>query len=546
MCRSSDTGHAPAVACAALAAAFFAAAWRFMTFPGFNNDHYAHVARAYQILLGEWPVRDFVDPGMPLMYVVSAAARAVAGPALLTEFRVVAGGFAVGAACTVIAAAKLSRSVAVALVVAAVEVIVNPRSFGYPKILLYALAAVVIVHAARRPTSRAIAALGIVSAMAFLFRHDHGLFIGTAAVATVLMASRGEGSRVTARRVAVLGAWIGGLLAPWALFVQFHLGLAEYVASAIMFSRAEAVGTTLRTIPALQWPLDTKANALSWLFYVFHVLPFLSLALVARRHAAGREAWPGESVAVAALAVMAIPVNVVFMRDSLEGRVPDAIVPAALLGAWLLGLAFRRDADRFRPARIVCAAIALVLTMGAVFYAADVREQLGRTGVLSRPEAVRARAGDLWERLNRTMPERDHVPSRYSRAMLPYIEYVRRCTSRDDRLMMTGLFPEVYVIADRGFAGGHMALQPGFYTAETEEARTIARLERQSVPFVLLVESLEPDLRSEMPRLFAYLDQRYRPMTHIAVPETKGVRVNVEQRRDARGVDPLTGWPCFR
>jgi hypothetical protein len=51
------------VVIAAAVAAFASASWRFLSFSGFNNDHYVHVARAYQILLGEWPVRDFVDPG---------------------------------------------------------------------------------------------------------------------------------------------------------------------------------------------------------------------------------------------------------------------------------------------------------------------------------------------------------------------------------------------------------------------------------------------------------------------------------------------------
>ena len=46
--------------------------WRFLTFTGFSNDHYAHLALAQQMLLGEHPIRDFSDPGWPLTYVVSA------------------------------------------------------------------------------------------------------------------------------------------------------------------------------------------------------------------------------------------------------------------------------------------------------------------------------------------------------------------------------------------------------------------------------------------------------------------------------------------
>ena len=44
--------------------------FRFLSLPGFSNDHFVHLSGAAQMLLGDWPVRDFVDPGLPLMYVV--------------------------------------------------------------------------------------------------------------------------------------------------------------------------------------------------------------------------------------------------------------------------------------------------------------------------------------------------------------------------------------------------------------------------------------------------------------------------------------------
>jgi len=83
---------------AAGAVALLTMAWGFLAFAGFNNDHYIHLAGAQQMLLGEWPIRDFVDAGLPLMYAVHAAAQAVFGPALGVEWAVVAAGFGIGAA----------------------------------------------------------------------------------------------------------------------------------------------------------------------------------------------------------------------------------------------------------------------------------------------------------------------------------------------------------------------------------------------------------------------------------------------------------------
>jgi hypothetical protein len=48
-----------------------AAAFRWLTLTEFLNDHFDHVALAQQLRLGSMPLRDFVDEGMPLMYLVS-------------------------------------------------------------------------------------------------------------------------------------------------------------------------------------------------------------------------------------------------------------------------------------------------------------------------------------------------------------------------------------------------------------------------------------------------------------------------------------------
>ena len=89
-------------------------AWRFLTFTGFTNDHYAHLALAQQWLLGDRPVRDFTDPGWPLTYLLSAAAWRVAGDAMWVEWALAATALAIAAACTVIAAHRLSGSLTIA------------------------------------------------------------------------------------------------------------------------------------------------------------------------------------------------------------------------------------------------------------------------------------------------------------------------------------------------------------------------------------------------------------------------------------------------
>src|SRR5688572_32846635 len=95
-----------------LALALFAVAlaWRLLTFTGFTNDQYGHLALAHQLLLGDRPIRDFFDPGWPLQYLASAAAWQMVDGAMFGEWAVAALAFAGGAAFTALAAYRLSGS----------------------------------------------------------------------------------------------------------------------------------------------------------------------------------------------------------------------------------------------------------------------------------------------------------------------------------------------------------------------------------------------------------------------------------------------------
>ena len=168
-------------------------AWRFLTFTGFSNDDYAHVALAQQMLLGDRPIRDFSDPGWPLTYLLSAAAWLIAGDTLGAEWAITAGGFALGAACTVAAAYRLGGLVPIAILVTLLEIVIHPRSFSYPKVLAYAAGAWAMTALAAGPSLRRIVLMSGAIAAAFLLRHDHGLFLGAASAVCVGLASRGNG-----------------------------------------------------------------------------------------------------------------------------------------------------------------------------------------------------------------------------------------------------------------------------------------------------------------------------------------------------------------
>lgn len=531
---------------AAAAAVFLGAVcWQFATYNGFPNDHYFHVARAQQMLLGEWPVRDFVDPGAPLQYVISAAARWLFGDGAAPELFVVTLGIAVGAAATVVCGTWLGRSVIVATGVALLQILASPRSYSYPKLLLYGIAGCVIVAVVSNATRARLLGAAVLTAVAFLMRHDHGLFIGVACAAAIGLSAPGIVPAL--RRCAIFGAAVIVLLAPWALWVQSYQGLVSYFEMGIAVSRREADISLLRDLPQLQLTAGlTTANVHAWMYYLYWSLPIVCVLIAVGRRITRREQWPGEWVAVCAIAILALALDATFLRNPLETRLADAVVPASLLGAWLLGLAWRVRTPL--PAalilRIACAAI-VVLTSIAIWRIGDASDKLDEVGVFDDLEHVQEHLAAVVQAV--TQPEMDvrKLPSRVSAGLVPFFHYVDRCTGPNDRLLVSGPYPDVFVLARRGFAAGHIAFLEGWYTSDADQALSLDRMHRQSVPFVVLPLDDQDTFARNFPQVLAHVENAYELMADLPADGLKGIRVLVERARPRTGTDATTGWPCF-
>ena len=104
-------------------------ALRFLSSVRFTNDEYIQLAGAQQMLFGEWPTRDFLDPGLPLSYAASAASQLIFGRTLFAEAMLTSVAFGLAAALTVVAARRLSGSLLVGIVAALMEVAIFPRGW---------------------------------------------------------------------------------------------------------------------------------------------------------------------------------------------------------------------------------------------------------------------------------------------------------------------------------------------------------------------------------------------------------------------------------
>src|SRR6185503_7489747 len=513
-----------------------AVAWRFLTFTGFSNDHYAHLAMAQQVLMGDLPIRDFADPGWPLTYTLTALGWLVTGKTMATEWVISTAGFAIGAACTVAAAYRLSGSLAIATAVTLIEIVIFPRAYSYPKVLIYAAGAWALLALATQPSRRRLLLMAAIIAVAFLFRHDHGLFIGVGSAVCVAMASRADGVDVALRRVALLTTATAMFLVPWIIFVVLNGGMFAYLEAGLDYSRAEANATRLDA-----WPL---AGPAAWLFWLYWGVTLVSGLVSGNRFLKGRERWPGETAAVIALIVIAVLVNASFLRESLDVRVSDAVVPAALLGAWLLGLCWVPAwQPRVGQRAVQLATIVIVLiSAGSAARVAGFAGQYDDSGVAGGIGGIREHAAEVSQLLR--SQHRQDVPSRYSLALRPFFDYVDRCTAPSDRLIVTGEFPDVLVLAGRRFAGDGIVFG-SWYSSVTHQDRTIVRLRADPALFVLHMGDDEA-FRMKYPVVATFLDGSYRAMADIPVDEGGTIQILVEQSRRATRVDPSTGWPCFK
>ncbi len=502
---------------------------------GFPNDHFLHLAGAQQMLFGEWPTRDFQDPGLPLMYAASAAAQALLGRTLLAEAVLVALAFTVAAGLTSAAVLELAGTRTLAWIAALLEVAVFPRTYGYPKVLLYAAGFLLMQRYITRPTAGRRIALAACVVGAFLFRHDHGAFLGIGGALTVLLTPGPDGWRGAAGRAGGFVCITAGLLAPYLIYVQVYRGLWPYLRTGIEFTAREAQRQWH------VWPsLFTERPLESALIYEYYLLPVAALLClsVLRREVASLAL----TARVLPVAVVALLVNYSFLRDPLNTRLPDAIVPAVILGAWLTSRAFRAGPRRWIAAP--AAVLLLGLFSGSVLIAGGTIEQLDRAGLLASWRRVPAQAADVTTAL-RARAAPSQIPSRATGNLTTFLAYVERCTTAEQRLLVAGFLPEVPVLAGRRFAGGQSTFVPGYYHSDDDQKLVLRRLRGEVVPFALLPADYGSEIDQAFPLVAAYLRARYIPLATLGDDEETSVQVLIDSTIRTADRDAATGWPCL-
>jgi hypothetical protein len=508
---------------------------------GLSDDHYMHLAWAQQLLLGAIPGRDFVEIGMPLKIALSAVAQYLS-PGPFSEVCLTAAMIGLAAGLTCVAGTRLSGSLWIGCAAALLELMLYPRPYNYPKLLVPAATLVVFDWYLRQPSQRRMWPLAVWTLIAVLLRHDLGLYAGIA-IGVGLIAAHWSSARAAAR---ALGAFIAStalVALPYIAFVEATEGIVEHVRAGAEFSAGEAhqLLVAWRSLPQLT--LATVGNdpeaAAGMAFYAAYLLVVVAALLLPLARSS-----EARSRAIAAIVLLAAYLPVI-LRHPLTARVPDLGAVIALAAAWTVGASVR--ALRRRPAAAVFPATALaaisVAVVAALAVSAWTLGQLpdhwratrlaGGFANASDRLASRKQSGTIW-------PWDDYWPAG---APPEAIRYLNECTAPTDRFLVSWTAPHYFFFAQRGFAAGHPWFIMRGFQAHEDQQRMISRLAAESVPVVLINET-DRTFASAYPEVAQYLARTYRPAGRFTIRGGDEIALMVSQGvRAARTHEP-TGWPC--
>lgn len=541
-----STRAQPLVLLASVAVTLLAFLFRLSAFNGFENDHFMHVVWARQLLFGDWPGRDFVEPGMPLVVVLSALGQRI-WPGFLSEAVLGIAMVSLAAGFTCAVAAGLTRSIAAGVTAGVLVAASYPRLYSYPKLLVPAVALWLVARYVRSHSSRGLWALAAWAVVAFLLRHDLGVAAATAMAAALAV----DGSRGLGTRVVSIARFVGmGLLivSPYLIYVAATEGLAEHVRVGLEFGKAEQ-HQVLWNLPSLipeEGELElgvagVRLSPESLLFWLYSavMVAFAALLVAWRR--------TPELPAALALWIFVLVFRAVILRHPLRARLPDVAVVAALAGVVVAAAVLRRVPAwwRTRPAWSVAAAAAVsavaLITVMSLWTVVNLSDRLAQTGlrggvrgvVAATRRVVRQGAARSWE---------GYWPAG---EMPPVVDYLARCARPGDRLLLTWFAPEYYLFAGRPFAAGQSQFFPQSFATDQDQTLMLARLRVQTVPFVLVNEAEQAAFTRAFPRLAAYLTKNFTIRTRFSRDdEGSGIALAVRNDLHPRTSFEDPPWVC--
>jgi hypothetical protein len=503
----------------------------------FLNDHFDRISRGRQILAyGETPFADFRDPGYFLTLYVSAAAQWLTGGGLLGEAIVTSAAIATAGTLAFLLASAASGSLAVGLLAPLLMLLEPPRYYDYDKVLFYMGGLAACWRYLDLPTRKRLVAAAIITAVAALFRYDNGLYVFVACVVAIAIRRARDRANLASDLFFYFGVVFLAAL-PASLFVQATAGLPEAIRQIAAYAATEGHRSELLELPELGF------DRVSITYALIVVTAPIALFHLAWRSKASRSMLTYADAKIAAAATLLVCVCVFVLRDPISARLGAAVPVAFVLAASIVGYWRRRRATASSRRLSPAFGTATMLIAVAVSLAAVAVPQAWR--VARAPFSVTRRLIAMSSELRDSPPRTEYFPD--GAALSGLAEYLRACTPPGSRVLLTWFAPEVYFFAGRGFAGGMAVVLGSHWSSEDDQRRTIAQLESQSVPLVIVQTESEASFRANFPLVAADVDRNYRvaSTTRFGDRRVSGGGYRVLIRRDIdEGKSPREPTAC--
>ena len=364
------------------------------------------------------------------------------------------------------------------------------------------------------------------------------------------------------------------LVAPYLIFIERNGGILFY------FRQASAWAERDRARTPVVWPglADNpdgvsdaqqsasaigrsvgvvRDNGIAWLYYLEILLPLFACAVLAVSRDGFRPDWPQARAKLTMTAVLALVLDAGFLRSPLEARLADPSVPLAILASWLLvalvTLCMKTSALRPAVARRAWLVRAVFVPIGlaialvcAVITSGDFYRRLDKAAMTDRLGKPFERAGNVADQLRADWNLGSWVARVDRPDLITLSLYINACTAPADRVLVQSYVPQVLALARRAFADVHADLRPGFFETEEAQRLTLSRLQRQSVPLILLeTDESFRNLRKSFPIIVEYIDREYRLASTHVFDGRFGMSLFVRRDLEARGTWAPLDWPCY-
>ena len=529
----------------------------------FDTNFY-FVWQATALLAGDHPYRDFYEMGSPLMTLMSAAMQWAVGYRLIGEFLIHWTFIVAGVVISFHLARRLSHSLWASLTTTliAIAIIAATPTYHFPKLFFYPVAVWVLWSYMEAPSVRRAAAVGVVTAAAFLFRHDHGIYIGMSAVLAFVLARvitpASRGWQSCAREVVAFTVAAALPILPWAILVQRNEGLIEYVRARAAWGATQEPAGLPYLVKLLRdfnpasiiavGGFPSREAAQHWLLQLTLLLPLIVLVRAAIAFMAHRRNEPSISLETGRTIIAAAMAVIVTIRLSREDSYFVVVLTlSTVLGARLLAGARQSATRLWRIVQPMLAVSTLVVTCAAVggYVAAwDLLKPSESTELvptfrqlLTTPPIDALQPADK----ARSVQPAQWLASDDDARLTLALRYMHDCTRDGDHIFVTGSTPyQVGYYTERPIAGGHLEWHQGWLSDPLHERQSLMLLRTQSVPFAFSTHNPVLDDLRAYPDIRRYFQENYVPL------EGSGGLLLVDRRRHASGHFGAIGFPCFR